>query len=102
MLQLPSLKHNVRQNSASVTDVSIVTQLTPLELDSWAQIPHVSRPETQFQGSCHEPAVTLQVFKLRHYLQECFTPETQFHVGKILPTPTDVIPNQGDWYFQEE
>lgn len=33
-LQLPSLKHNVRQNSASMTDVSIITQLTPLESDS--------------------------------------------------------------------
>lgn len=79
------------------------------------QIPHVSRPETQFQGSCHEPAVTLQAFNLRHYLRECFTPETPFHVGKILPTPTDAItwrctsffqsaqtgtiPNQGDWYI---
>lgn len=62
-----------------MTDVSIITQLTPLESESWAQI----------QGSCHEPAVTLQVFKLRLYLQECFTPETRFHVGKILPTPTD-------------
>lgn len=87
-LQLPSLKHNVRQNSASMTDVSIITQLTPLESDSWAQIPHGSRPETQFQGSCHEPAVTLEVFELlKTLLTGIFYSRNSISCWKNSPNP---------------